>query len=84
MLKGYWQVPLMERTAKISAFVTLDDFLNYKVMAFGLRNAPATFQRLMSQVLGGVSNCKAYLDDIVVYSKTWDEHLTKLSTVFNR
>lgn len=40
MLKGYWQVPLTERMAKISAFVTLDDFLNYKVMAFGLRNAP--------------------------------------------
>lgn len=83
MLKGYWQVPLMERAAEISAFVTPDDFLNYRVMAFRLRNAPATFQRL-SQVLGGVSNCKAYLDDIVVYSNTWDEHLTTLSTVFNR
>jgi len=84
MLKGYWQVPLTERAAEISAFVTPDDFLNYKVMAFGLRNAPATFQRLMSRVLGGVANCKAYLDDIVVYSNTWDEHLTTLSIVFAR
>ncbi len=84
LLKGYWQVPLTERAAEISAFVTPDDFFNYTVMAFGLRNAPATFQRLMNKVLGGVSKCKAYLDDIVVYSDTWDEHLLTLKTVFER
>ncbi|KAL1261227.1 hypothetical protein QQF64_009054 [Cirrhinus molitorella] len=44
LLKGYWQVPLTERAKEISAFVTPDRFLNYTVMAFGLRNAPATFQ----------------------------------------
>ncbi len=38
----------------------------------------------MNQVLGGVSKCKAYLDDIVVYSDTWDEHLLTLKTVFER
>ncbi len=46
LLKGYWQVPLTERAAEISAFVTPDNFLNYTVMAFGLRNAPATFSTL--------------------------------------
>ncbi len=51
LLKGYWQVPLTERAAEISAFFTPDDFFNYTVMAFGLRNAPATFQRLMNKVL---------------------------------
>ncbi len=56
LLKGYWQVPLTERAAEISAFVTPDNFLNYTVMAFGLRNAPATFQRLMNTILGDV--CK--------------------------
>lgn len=84
LLKGYWQVPLTERAAEISAFVTPDDFLNYRVMAFGLRNAPATFQRLMNKVLKGVHSCKAYLDDIVIYSNTWDEHLKTLSIVFDR
>ncbi|KAL1269183.1 hypothetical protein QQF64_031472 [Cirrhinus molitorella] len=75
LLKGYWQVPLTERAAEIATFVTPDNFLNYTVMAFGLRNAPATFQRLMNSVLAGVQNCKAYLDDIVVYSTSWKEHV---------
>lgn len=68
LLKGYWQVPLTSRAAEISAFVTPDDFLQYKVMAFGLRKAPATFQPLVNTVLSGVSNCNAYLDDLVIYS----------------
>ncbi len=51
LLKGYWQVPLTERASEISAFATPDAFLQYKVLAFGLKNAPATFQRLMNQVL---------------------------------
>ena len=71
LLKGYWQVPLTPRASEISAFVTPDTFLQYTVMPFGLRNAPATFQRLMHIVLSGVKNCKAYLDDIVAYSSTW-------------
>ncbi len=84
LLKGYWQVPLTERAAEISAFVTPDNFLNYTVMAFGLRNAPATFQRLMNTILGDVANCKAYLDDIVVFSSSWREHVNTLFTVFTR
>lgn len=57
LLKGYWQVPLTERATEISAFVTPDTFLNYKVMAFGMKNAPSTFQRLVNTVLAGVSGC---------------------------
>lgn len=53
-------------------------------MPFGLRNAPATFQRLMKKVLRGVEGCEAYLDDVVVYSKTWAEHLETLSIVLRR
>lgn len=46
LLRGYWQVPLIPQAAEISASVTPDNFLQYRVMAFGLRNVPATFQRL--------------------------------------
>lgn len=84
LLKGFWQIPLSPRAAQISAFVTPDNFLQYKVMAFGLRNAPATFQRLVNIVLSGVPNCHAYLDDLVIYSCDWDEHLSALRTVFKR
>lgn len=45
-------------------------------------NAPATFQRLMNRVLGDVPNCAAYLDDLVVYSDTWKQHLELLELVF--
>uniref|UniRef100_A0A8C1TD20 Gypsy retrotransposon integrase-like protein 1 n=1 Tax=Cyprinus carpio TaxID=7962 RepID=A0A8C1TD20_CYPCA len=84
LLKGYWQVPLTSRASDISAFVTPDCFMQYHVMAFGLRNAPATFQRLIQTVLAGVPNCNAYLDDLVLYSTEWMEHLKLLRTVFER
>ncbi|KAL0153990.1 hypothetical protein M9458_050705, partial [Cirrhinus mrigala] len=84
LLKGYWQVPLTERASEISAFVTPDAFLQYKVLPFGLKNAPATFQRLMNQVLANVKHCEAYLDDVVCYSDTWNSHLQTLEEVFSR
>ena len=53
-------------------------------MPFGLHNAPATFQRLMNRVLQGCQSfAQAYIDDIVVYSRTWEEHLQHLRKVFN-
>lgn len=81
LLKGYWQVPLTKRGSEISAFVTPDSFLQYTVLAFGMRNAPATFQRMMHQVLSGVPNCEVYLDDIVIYSDDWVQHLGTLREV---
>lgn len=84
LLKGYWQVPLTTRASEISAFVTPDCFLQYNVMAFGLRNAAATFQRLVNIVLANVPNCNAYLDDLIVYSQSWSEHVSLLETVFQR
>ncbi len=84
LLKGYWQVPLTARASEVSAFVTPDDFLNYTVMAFRMRNAPATFQRLMQKVLSGVKSCEAYFDDVFVYSDSWEEHLTTLREIFAR
>lgn len=84
MLKGYWQVPLTQQASEISAFVTPDNFLQYTAMAFGLRNAPATFQRLVDIVLHDVPNCNAYLDDLVLYSLSWTEHIGLLRTVFER
>lgn len=50
LLKGYWQVPLTPRAQEISSFITPFGLFSYSVMSFGLRNAPATFQRLMNRV----------------------------------
>ena len=55
-------------------------------MPFGLCNAPATFERLMEQILNGLNwrTCLVYLDDIIVTGKTFDEHLDDLMEVFER
>lgn len=84
LLKGYWQVPLTARAREISAFITPGGLYSYQVMAFGLRNAPSTFQRLINTVLFGLDGCAAYLDDVVVYSDTWDQHVLRISALFKR
>ncbi len=55
-------------------------------MPFGLANAPSTFQRLMHAVLRGLQYdiCLVYLDDIIIFSRTFDDHLTHLNDVFSR
>lgn len=54
-------------------------------MAFGLRNAPATFSRLVTKVFKGLEEfCAAYLDDVMVFSKTWQNHITHLQQVCDR
>lgn len=53
-------------------------------MPLGLRNAPATFQRLIQRVLSGITNCEAYLDDVVVYTSSLSKHLKTLSRIFSR
>ncbi|TKS65190.1 Retrovirus-related Pol polyprotein [Collichthys lucidus] len=57
---------------------------SYTVMPFGLRNAPATFQRLMNKVVCGLEGCAVYLDDVVVYSESWEEHLHRVKALFDR
>lgn len=51
---GYWQVPMTSRAQQIASFVVAGGVCRCKVMPFGLKNAPATFQRLMDQVVDGV------------------------------
>ena len=84
LLKGYWQVALSPRASEISAFVTPDGLYQYTVMPFGLRNAPATFQRMMNSVLRGVNNCETYLDDVLAFNDTWLEHINTLKQIFQR
>lgn len=58
-------------------------FYSTPVMPFGMCNAPATLQRLVNTVLAGVKNCNASLDDLIVYSETWESHMSSLSEVFS-
>ncbi|KAJ1187172.1 hypothetical protein NDU88_003951 [Pleurodeles waltl] len=67
LTSGYWQISLTEVAKERSAFSTPDGHYQFRVMSFGLKNAPATFQRLVNGVLAGKdAYCAAYLDDIAV------------------
>ena len=52
LLKGFWQVPLTDKAKEVSAFATLNGLYDYKVMPFGMKNSPATFQRLVNIICG--------------------------------
>ena len=82
LLKGYWQVPLTERAKDISAFVTSEGLFACNVMPFGMKNAAATFQRLMNIVVGSLDGVIVYIDDIVVYSNDWDTHIFRIRKLF--
>ena len=85
LCKGYWQVPLAEQDQPYTAFRTPQGLFHFLVMPFGLQGAPATFQRLMDRVLEGTeSYAGAYLDDIVIYSTTWEDHVGHLADILQR
>ena len=84
---GYWQVEIKEEDKKKTAFqVGGLGFFEFHRMPFGLCNAPATFQRLMERCMGdlNLTDCLIYLDDIVIFSSTFEEHLDRLEAVFSR
>lgn len=80
---GYWQVEMDQESRPLTAFVTHKGLFECAVMPFGLTNAPATFQRLMDIVLAGLKwkCCLVYLDDIIVYSSSFEQHLLDLQKV---
>ena len=68
LLKGLWQIPLTDRAKVISAFVTPGGLYQDKVMSLGMKNSPATFQRLINMIITGLDNCKTNIDDAIIYS----------------
>ncbi|KRZ50518.1 Retrovirus-related Pol polyprotein from transposon 17.6, partial [Trichinella nativa] len=86
LASGYWQVEVEPQDREKTAFTTPLGLYQFKVMPFGLCNAPATFQRLMEIALRGLvgSDCLVYLDDVIVFGKTAEEHTARLREVFRR
>lgn len=77
-------MPLSQRAQEISAFVMSSGVSSYRVLPLGLRNATATFQRLMNRVVSGQEGCAVYLNDLVIYSDTWHSHLQRIRALFER
>ncbi|UYV61745.1 K02A2.6-like [Cordylochernes scorpioides] len=82
---GYWQIEVDEKDREKTAFITPDGLYEFQVIPFGLCNAPATFERMIDSVLGSLkwNMCLCYLDDIVVYAPTFEEHLRRLQLVLS-
>lgn len=83
---GYHQVAMDPNSVEKTAFRVPFGLYEFTRMPFGLANAPSTFQRVMEQCLGdmNLSELLIYLDDILVYSSSWEEHLKRLDKVFSR
>ena len=84
LASGYWQVPLREEDMEKTAFSVGADHYEFTVMPFGLTNAPATFQRMMGNLLKGIKGCLVFIDDIIIFSDTWEQHQRILDKVFRR
>lgn len=87
---SYWQVQMHPDSQQKTTFTITHGLFEFRVMPFGLRNAPAVFQCLMQQILTGLNPpdgpdfVSVYLDDILVFSPSLEDHLDHLGQVLNR
>ena len=86
LFSGYWQVEVDPADQAKTAFATRRGLFEFRVMPFGLCNAPATFQRLMETVLAGLNweICLIYIDDIIITGRTFEDMIQNLEKVFQR
>lgn len=84
LASGYYQIPMKEESRHLTAFITPDGLYQFKKMPFGLVNSPSVFQRTINRVLGNARfhSALAYMDDILIPSKTFEEGLERLENVF--
>jgi hypothetical protein len=87
LLKGYWQVAIQPRDRHLTAFTTPGGLFEYKVLAMGLTNAPATFQRMMNRIFDDLIKkgvVMVYLDDVLIMTETIEEHCEIMEEVLTR
>lgn len=86
LASGFHQIEVNPNDVQKTAFSTEGGHYEYRRMPFGLKNAPATFQRVMDNVLRGLQHesCLVYLDDIIIFSTSLDEHIIRLRSIFDR
>lgn len=86
MMCGYWQIEVEEREKYKTALTSHKGLIKFIVMLFDLCNAAGTFERLMQAVCAGLRGdiYLIYLDNIIVFSSTFEQHLERIETVFNK
>jgi hypothetical protein len=83
---GFYQIPVAAEDRHKTAFATHEGLFEWVRMPMGLTNSPATFQRAMNLTLAGLNwaTCLVYLDDIICFSRSFEEHLESLENIFER
>jgi hypothetical protein len=86
MTDGFWQILLDEESKEYTGFATTSKFWQWKVLPMGAMNSPSAFQRAMDQVLGELKwkSVMCYVDDLIIFSKTIEEHLVHIEEVLNK
>ena len=74
LTKGYWQIGVPEEGIYKTAFVIDNGTYEFVKMQFGMKNSSATFVRAMRKILNGIVNVECYVDDIVIHTKTLEDH----------
>jgi hypothetical protein len=81
---GFWQLPLDPSDAKKTAFVACGSLYHFLSMPYGVVNGPPSFSRLMSMVLKGIPHCQWYIDDVIIFSKSYEEHIQDIERILAR
>ena len=84
LTRGYWQVPLSEDAKRKSAFTTPFGLFQWTVTPFGMKNSGATFQRLVDKTLQGLDFARGFVDDLAIWTDSWESHVQCCRIVFQR
>ena len=86
LASGYWQIPIAEKDRHKTAFILPNGLYQFTVLPFGISTAPSIFQRAMDFVLSGLKyeKCLVYIDDIIIYSKDFEQHMKDIEMVLDR
>src|SRR5215469_5559561 len=82
--KGYLQISIDEKDIEKTAFVVEGGHYEFLRMPFGLVNSSATLVKILREVLDGMPNTESYMDDIIIFTKEWDEHVKELCVRLKR
>ena len=81
---GFWQIPLSDESSILTTFITPFGRFRCKRLPFGISSGPEVFQRVMRQILSGVEGVDCFIDDIVVWGTTLEEHDQRLQLVLEK
>ena len=82
LTKGYWQIGIDQNSKKYTAFRAAGELFHFTRMAFGLKNAPMTFNRMMNRLIGHIEGTVFFFDDVNIFHNDWNDHISTLKKVF--